>query len=396
MAMSLEEEEVPFDLPDTPAYCSSDKNEFSLIGRLLNPDCQRMANLILDLPRKWQKYDRVRGVHTFNEWALATERWEKQPSSETLQFVPIWVQIRNIPINHYTEEAFTALGDLVGLVTEIAFDPTKAKNKEFVRVKALAAERRLGSSPQKQIPKPVLLESDPLFGVLGENQVGVNPLMGRPRIVAEVLQGMRQYLLIANGDDRKVREDRVKKSVCEAEKNLITQKIVFRLEPVPIITRDLNKGKGPVFGYSSEDSTTKTEEIMPRCQKLMSAAIRADASSRRIDGPNPFQVVPASLGFSVESSPFQNSSTGYRIGHSGAGPSRTMMKKSKPRKRPPKSRRKLKKKLESSIAEDVEKNKGSLVGSMEKRKAVSDLESVSKAARSKTHEIVPNEGLSNL
>ncbi|XP_024009554.1 uncharacterized protein LOC112084588 [Eutrema salsugineum] len=160
MAMSLEEEEVPFDLPDTPAYCSSDKNEFSLIGRLLNPECQKMANLILDLPRKWQKYDRVRGValsrerfqfffkyehdlneildkgvHTFNEWALATERWEEQPSSESLQFVPIWVQIRNIPINHYTEEAITALGDLVGLVTEIAFDPTKAQNKEFVRVK---------------------------------------------------------------------------------------------------------------------------------------------------------------------------------------------------------------------------------------------------------------------
>ncbi|XP_024009259.1 uncharacterized protein LOC112084370 [Eutrema salsugineum] len=184
---------------------------------------------------------------------------------------------------------------------------------------ALAAERRLGHAPQKQIPKPVLLESDPLFGVLGENQVGLNPLTGRPRIAAEVLEGMRQYLLIANGDDRKVREDRVKNSVCEAEKNLITQKMVLRLEPVPIITRDLNKGKGPVFGYDSEDSTTKTEVIMPRGQKLMSAAIQADASSRRNYGSNPLQTDSTSPDFGDESVPFHNSSTGYRIGHSVAG-----------------------------------------------------------------------------
>lgn len=46
---------------------------------------------------------------------------------------------------------------------------------------------------------PVLKDSDPLFGVLREDQVGVNPLTGIPRIAQEVLEGMRLYLLVANG-----------------------------------------------------------------------------------------------------------------------------------------------------------------------------------------------------
>ncbi|KAF8044528.1 hypothetical protein N665_8505s0001 [Sinapis alba] len=84
LAMSLEEEDVPFVLPDLPQY---------------NSYCQKISNLIRDMPRKWQKYDKVhgmaltseryqfifkyehdlveileKGVHTFNDWALAIER----------------------------------------------------------------------------------------------------------------------------------------------------------------------------------------------------------------------------------------------------------------------------------------------------------------------------------
>lgn len=68
--MCIEEEDLPFDLPDLPQYCSSEKNTLSIMGRILNPDCQRMSDLILDMPRKWQLYDRVRGV------ALSKERFQ--------------------------------------------------------------------------------------------------------------------------------------------------------------------------------------------------------------------------------------------------------------------------------------------------------------------------------
>lgn len=98
MAMSLEEEDVPFEMPNLPQYRLCERNVLSLVGRLLNPDNQSMSNLILNMPRKWQKVGRVRGialsnerfqfifrnehdlveilekgVHTFNEWALAVE-----------------------------------------------------------------------------------------------------------------------------------------------------------------------------------------------------------------------------------------------------------------------------------------------------------------------------------
>lgn len=93
MAMSLEEEDKPFDMPDLPEFCSSEKNVQSILGRLLNPECQKMSSLILDMPRKWQMVGRIRGValtqekfqfifkyahdmeailakgaHTYNEW----------------------------------------------------------------------------------------------------------------------------------------------------------------------------------------------------------------------------------------------------------------------------------------------------------------------------------------
>lgn len=76
----------------------------SIIRRLLNPDCQSMSNLILDMPHKWQIYDRVRGValskemfqfifkyeqdleeilkkrvHTFNQWTIVMEKWIERP-----------------------------------------------------------------------------------------------------------------------------------------------------------------------------------------------------------------------------------------------------------------------------------------------------------------------------
>ncbi|CAD5327090.1 unnamed protein product [Arabidopsis thaliana] len=145
MAMSLDEEDLPFDMPDLPQFSSCENNVLSLIGRLLNPQCQVMSSLILNMPRKWQKEGRVRGValslekfqfifnsehdlvevlekgfQTFNEWGILMERWSATPSPESLQFTSLWVQLRNVPLNHYTEQAIISLGDIVGQVTEVA------------------------------------------------------------------------------------------------------------------------------------------------------------------------------------------------------------------------------------------------------------------------------------
>lgn len=41
-ALTLEDVDVPFDLQDLPEYCSSEENRLSLIGRILNPDFQKV------------------------------------------------------------------------------------------------------------------------------------------------------------------------------------------------------------------------------------------------------------------------------------------------------------------------------------------------------------------
>lgn len=179
MAMSLEEEDVPFDMSDLPEFSSCEKNVLSLVGRTLNPACQPMDKLIKIMPRKWQKIGRVRGValskerfqfffnsehdleevlekgvHTFNEWTIVVDRWYENPPDNYLQLTPLWIQMWNLPINFYTKKALMALGEQIGQVTEVAFDTEKPQLQEFVRAKILFdVSRPLRRSKLVNLPK---------------------------------------------------------------------------------------------------------------------------------------------------------------------------------------------------------------------------------------------------
>ncbi|XP_009123077.2 uncharacterized protein LOC103847743 [Brassica rapa] len=323
IALSLkDDEDTPFNLPDLPQFYASERNACSIIGRLLNPEFQNMANLILDMPRKWQKVNR----------GLALERWVARPPNGYLQFVSIWVRISNIPVNHYTVPAITELGELIGHVELVAFDPEKSQRQDYVRVKiridvskSLKKSRTLNlpggdqttifyfyekvqkrctycqrlthakprcpflinnpdmqqasasiqHHPHSSKTKPFLSEDDPLFGVLKEDQVGFNPISGRPRIDPEVLQEMRNYLLASSKEDRHIREQRVIFSVKEAEQNPISQRTMLQLVPPPIITTDINKGKGIVYDFEKNLFNSKTASSSPQIPKLMQSAISA-------------------------------------------------------------------------------------------------------------------------
>lgn len=54
----------------------------------------------------------------------------EKPPEDYLKYFLVWVQIRNIPVNHYTEEAIKAFGDLIGKVDVVAFDSTKAQSHD--------------------------------------------------------------------------------------------------------------------------------------------------------------------------------------------------------------------------------------------------------------------------
>ncbi|KAL9830581.1 hypothetical protein AtNW77_Chr3g0191001 [Arabidopsis thaliana] len=60
----------PLILSNQAQFCSIERNNYSILGRFLNPSHQRMFNWILDMPRIWRLYTKVRGV------ALSQERFQ--------------------------------------------------------------------------------------------------------------------------------------------------------------------------------------------------------------------------------------------------------------------------------------------------------------------------------
>ena len=77
--------------------------------------------------------------------------------------------------------------------------------------------------------------------------MGISSVTRRPKIVKEVLDEMRQYLMLATEEDSFERKERVRSSVAAVEQDPMLQRTVLRLEAPPIISQDFDKGKGIVF-----------------------------------------------------------------------------------------------------------------------------------------------------
>lgn len=244
----------------------------------------------MKMRRKWQKEGRVRGivlsqerfqfifkyehdlvdilergVQTFEERVIVLERWVENPPEDYLQYVPIWVQIRDIPVNFYNSQALTALGDLVGKTRLVAFDSSKPITQDFIRVlvkfnvanplhktrvvtsKGISSVvrynyekvqkrcfecqrfnhekdlcplivrkrqeesriRRELVSAELERKKKVLSEDDILFSVLEEEQVNIDPATGRFKMAKEVLEEMRRYMLAGTGENREIKIDKI-------------------------------------------------------------------------------------------------------------------------------------------------------------------------------------------
>lgn len=257
-------------------------------------------------------------------------------------------------------------------------------------------ERRSGKTVVKPLPALVLKVSDPLFGILREDQVGIHPILSRPRIAPDILEGMRQYILVAEGEERKIREIKVKESVADAEKDPISQKIVLRLEPAPIISKDFNKGKGIVFGYDSKEFSEVSRPPVVANEKLMAAAIRADNSLLWSHPSGREENITGLVNFSVDSAGPMLCSTEYVPGFFGTGTSGTKQNRAKARRRPYISKRSPKGVgSHSQIVSDSRKS-GLMEGALEKRKGIMGNEDNQKVARRKKPKMVLIGGLSNI
>ncbi|KAG2246166.1 hypothetical protein Bca52824_085794 [Brassica carinata] len=156
-ALSLHDEE-PVDLPDSPRFHVFDENVTSLLGRLLNPDCQAMDKMIEEMPKTWRVADRVRGIAlsrdkfkfifereedlltvlkdrpwSYNNWTMLLDRWIPSPPANFLTTVDVWIRIRKIPVNHYRLETMEFLASKVGRVLEIAYDPKASQKEDYIR-----------------------------------------------------------------------------------------------------------------------------------------------------------------------------------------------------------------------------------------------------------------------
>lgn len=470
MAMSIEEEDKPLVIPNRPEYSSCGNNVLSLIGRILNPDCQKVHHLITDLPRKWGKAGKVRGValtkerfqfffkseselldildrgvQTSNDWVVVMERWVAKEPVDFLQFVPIWVQINNLPVNHYTSQTIWDIGDVLGEVKEIAFDDTKSQGQHYVRVKVMfnvakplrktklidlpsgeqvtiefvyerilkrcfscqrlnhandvcpilikarqdqSAVRRLKGLAEKIEESPFIKKSDPLFGVLNEDQVGVNPLTGRPKINPEVLEDMRRYLVSVNGDDLAVKKERVRSTIAEVERDPSAQRIILRMESRPLVSSDVNKEKGLVFDFARQVGNNSCSSEVPR-----------SSGSMQVERSTLWKVDNGDLRLKLESARSLQSSippsgclTAYDPSRSEAGSSGTRMVKGKSRKRQVKRLRQATLKKEGVLkpALEIKKHgKGILVP---KRKASFQSDLINQYARRKNQRVIPKEG----
>lgn len=310
-SMSLEEEE-PLTLPDSPRFRVFDENETSLLGRLLNPDCQSMERMIEYMPTAWRVYGRVRGIAlsrdrfqfvfqreedlvtvlkdrpwSYNHWTMVLECWTANPPASFLQSMLIWIRMRHIPVNFFTVETMHKLASEVGKVVEVAYDPKVSHNKDYIRALVLFDTNNPAKASRKLTVKggTVTIEFDyerihkRCFHCLrlthekakcpflkkGLNRVQsvveVPRVEHRGPVLTEPLSGPPGFPLMfpeLSGEDRKMamlyishadpterlaRIERVKQGIAE---NTAASSVHLTR-----ITKELDKGKGPVFSYTT-------------------------------------------------------------------------------------------------------------------------------------------------
>ncbi|XP_019097126.1 PREDICTED: uncharacterized protein LOC109131057 [Camelina sativa] len=183
--MSIEGEiDKPLLLSNQPKFSASERNQKSILGRFLNPDNQRMTNWILEMPTIWRLYDRVRGialskdrfqfifkyeedikeilktgVWTQDDWGVVMDRWVEDPPPDFLMFLPVWIRLPNIPVNHYTKDTISEIAACVGQILEVPFDEKEAQSRDYVRARVfLDLSKGLRNFKELQLPNGDLVK----------------------------------------------------------------------------------------------------------------------------------------------------------------------------------------------------------------------------------------------
>jgi len=77
------------------------------------------------------------GVWTRDEWCVIMDRWVEKPKEDYLMFLPVWIRLRNIPVNYYTSDTIKEIASCVGKVLKVELDSEKSQAQDYVRVQVL-------------------------------------------------------------------------------------------------------------------------------------------------------------------------------------------------------------------------------------------------------------------
>lgn len=203
---------------------------------------------------------------------------------------------------------------------------------------------------------------------------------------------MRQYIISAPDSEKIIREQRVKSSIADIGNDLMAQKTFLSLEPIPKITNEMNKGKGPVFEFGDEVSNKISYESTGYHTKLLASAIQA-AKIPSSSAPefccsegsanNCYDESMAHLEFSSV-----NSAVNGEAGSSGTANAYNI---SKPRRHPPRSKRQNHG-LVSAPIRNISNTKTNTPQSLSNKRKTSNDTGEDNSSPRKALKVVPTEG----
>ncbi|CAA7021821.1 unnamed protein product [Microthlaspi erraticum] len=130
------------------------QNFLTLIGRLTNPQQQRMGTMIPFISSRWELRGRAVGSdlgnHCFQfrfdyaedlqkllknrpyqyaRWMLILQKWEPIISSSFPSHIPFWIQLKGIPLHYWKKELLSNIGQEIGDYKEQVLNKKSAKIK---------------------------------------------------------------------------------------------------------------------------------------------------------------------------------------------------------------------------------------------------------------------------
>lgn len=133
------------------------ENELTLIGRLTNPQEQRIWSLIPSLPRKWNPQGRLVGSdlghncfqfrfereddlqkvlanrpYHFGYWMVILQRWEPVISDFFPSKISFWIRVKGLPLHYWDEKVLCGLGRELGTLEKHELTKTSARVRVLI------------------------------------------------------------------------------------------------------------------------------------------------------------------------------------------------------------------------------------------------------------------------